>query len=77
MKLSWIGFAFAVVLAAAAASPDVGRAVYAQAPMCNLSGYKAAPGLTAAVAGDALAVTWDGDRSRALTLVLSGGGCCA
>ena len=29
---------------------------------CDLSGYRAQPGLTAALAGDALTVTWDGDR---------------
>src|SRR6266566_435732 len=35
---------------------------------CNLSAYKAASGLTAAVAGDALAVTWDGDKNQEMRL---------
>jgi hypothetical protein len=53
MRLSWFGFAFAAALAAVAPSPGIAPAVHAQASMCNLSGYKAAPGLSAAVAGDA------------------------
>jgi hypothetical protein len=35
---------------------------------CSLAAYKAGPGLIAAVAGDALAVTWDGDRNQELRL---------
>jgi hypothetical protein len=35
---------------------------------CNLTGYTAAPGLSAAVAGDALSVTWDGARAQELRL---------
>ncbi len=35
---------------------------------CNLSAYKAASGLTAAVAGDALAVAWDGDKNQEMRL---------
>ena len=35
---------------------------------CSLTGYKAAPGLTAAVTGDTLAVTWDGAKSQQLRL---------
>ena len=71
MRLSWFGFAFAAALAAVAPSPGIAPAVYAQASMCNLSGYKAAPGLTAAVAGDALAVTWDGDANQEVRLQLT------
>jgi len=71
MKLSWFGFAFAAALAAVAPSPGIAPALYAQASTCNLSGYKAAPGLTAAVAGDALAVTWDGDANQEVRLQLT------
>jgi hypothetical protein len=35
---------------------------------CDLSGYKALPGLKAAVANDALTVTWDGDNQAELRL---------
>src|SRR5262245_53021132 len=38
---------------------------------CNLSGYKAMPGLTAAVEGTALALTWDGDKTDEIRLRLS------
>jgi hypothetical protein len=34
------------------------------APACHLSAYRAQPGLTATVAGDALTLTWDGDRNE-------------
>ncbi len=71
MKLSWFGFAFALALAAAAPRPDVVPALLAQAPMCNLSGYKAGPGMTAAVAGDTLAVTWDGDANQEVRMQLT------
>jgi hypothetical protein len=71
MRLSWFGFAFAAALAAAAPSPGIAPALYAQASMCNLGGYKAAPGLTATVAGDALAVTWDGDANQEVRLQLT------
>src|SRR5262245_8363960 len=48
----------AVILVATAASAD---------PLtCNLGEYKAAAGLTAAVADDALALTWDGDKEQEL-----------
>jgi hypothetical protein len=35
---------------------------------CSLAEYRAQPGLTAAVAGDTLTVTWEGDRNRELRL---------
>src|ERR1700741_1926310 len=35
---------------------------------CDLAGYKAAPGLTAAVADDTLSLVWDGDNSQELRL---------
>ena len=35
---------------------------------CSLAGYKAAPGMTASVAGEALTVTWDGDKNQDLRL---------
>src|SRR6185503_13473674 len=50
----------AAVLVASAASAD---------PLtCDLTGYKAAPGLTAAVADDTLALVWDGDNGQELRL---------
>jgi len=46
-----------------------GGAMAATAPLnCNLSGYQGAAGLNAAATGDALAVTWDGDRNQELRL---------
>src|SRR5712691_7559120 len=56
-----------VVLAASGARAD---------PLsCNLSAYKAASGLAAAVADNTLTVTWDGDRGDELRLrfVVEGG----
>ena len=38
---------------------------------CNLTGYKAAAGLTAAVANDTLTLTWDGEGNQELQLRLS------
>ena len=35
---------------------------------CSLAGYRAASGLTASMAGDALALTWDGDKNQELRL---------
>ena len=35
---------------------------------CNLSGYKAAPGLTASAADNALTLTWDGDKNQEVRL---------
>ena len=49
-------------LAAAAQTPASGSIA------CSLTGYKAAGGLTAAVAADALTVTWDGDKNQELRL---------
>src|SRR6266576_1583768 len=46
-----------------------GGVMAATAPLnCNLSGYQGAAGLNATLAGDALAVTWDGDRNQELRL---------
>ena len=42
--------------------------VYADPLTCDLTGYKALPGLTAAVADQTLAVTWDGDNGAELRL---------
>ena len=71
MRLSWFGFAFAVALAAAVPSPDIAPALYAQSSMCSLSAYKPAPGLVASVAGDVLALTWDGDANQEVRLQLT------
>src|SRR5271154_2225509 len=43
-------------------------AVRADPLTCDLAKYKASPGLLAAVAGDALTVTWDGDNRQELRL---------
>ena len=52
--------AAAAILVASTASAD---------PLnCSLTGYKAAPGLTAAVENQTLAVTWDGDNGAELRL---------
>jgi len=53
----------AVALALTAAS-----ASYADPLTCNLTTYKATPGLTAAVSDNVLAVTWDGDHDTELRL---------
>ena len=71
MKLSWFGFAFAAGAGCRCAASRFAPTLYAQTAMCNLSGYKAAPGLTAAVAGDALALTWDGDANQEVRLQLT------
>ena len=49
--------------------------VFADPLKCDLTGYKTAPGLTAAVADDTLSLVWDGDNSQELRLrfTLSGG----
>jgi hypothetical protein len=46
----------------------VGSTLCADPLTCNLSAYKPAAGLTAAVAGNALTVTWDGDRGQELRI---------
>src|SRR5262245_48585729 len=38
---------------------------------CDLSGYKASPGLAANVAGETLVITWDGDGAAVLRLTLA------
>ena len=53
--------AVALVLTAASAS-------YADPMTCNLTTYKAAAGLTAAVSDNVLAVTWDGDNNTELRM---------
>ncbi len=46
----------------------VGSNLYADPLTCDMKGYKAVVGLTAAAAGNTLTVTWDGDRSQALRM---------
>ena len=46
----------------------VAAAAHADPLNCSLTGYKAAPGLSAAVTGDALAVTWNGEKNAELRL---------
>ncbi len=71
MTRASLGFVFALAVAAALPSPDASPALYAQAPACSLTGYKAAPGLSAAVAGDALSLTWDGDANQEVRMQLT------
>jgi hypothetical protein len=47
---------------------SLASAVHADPLNCNLTGYKAMPGLAAAVADDTLAVTWEGDNGSELRL---------
>src|SRR6185503_15965201 len=65
------GFVFALALAAALPYPDALPSLSAQSPACSLTGYKAAPGLSAAVAGDTLALTWDGDANSEVRMQLT------
>ena len=58
MKVPPTAAAFALVASVASADPL----------NCVLTAYKAMPGLTATVAGQALAVTWDGDEGAELRL---------
>src|SRR5712692_7906308 len=61
MRLARLGlFASAIALAAPAA--------YADPLACTTAGYKAAAGLVAAVADNALTVTWDGEKNQELRL---------
>ena len=72
MTLACFGFVIrSRALAAARRLPMRAPALYAQAPTCSLTGYKAAPGLTAAVAGDALTLTWDGDANQEVRMQLT------
>ena len=54
-----------------AALPLLSLLMRAQAPSCDLSGYHAQPGLTAANGSDGLTLTWDGDPGRQLRLRLA------
>ena len=58
MKVPLTTAAFALVASVASADPL----------NCVLTAYKAMPGLTATVAGQALAVTWDGDEGAELRM---------
>jgi hypothetical protein len=49
----------------------VASSVYADPLTCDLAGYKALPGLTAAVADETLTVSWDGDNNQELRLRLT------
>ena len=60
-RLTLITAAFALVTSALFADPLT----------CNLTGYKALPGLTAAVSDNTLAITWDGDKNREVRLRLT------
>src|SRR3990170_3345781 len=50
---------------------SLASAAYADQLPCNLTEYKATPGLVAAVAGETLTLTWDGDRNQELRLQLA------
>src|SRR5262245_17666243 len=51
------------------------RPLYADPMSCNLSGYKPTPGIAAAMEGNTLAITWDGDKTDEvrLRLAINGG----
>ena len=53
---------------ATAALALVASALHADPLRCNLAGYKALPGLTAAVSDNTLAVSWDGDKNAEVRL---------
>ena len=73
MRTRWIVLA-PVALAAAASCANwlpAATKASAQAPAslnCSLNGYKAAAGLNAALAGEAVTFTWDGDKDQELRL---------
>src|SRR5256885_15998835 len=60
-----------ISVCAAAALLVAGTAASADPLVCTLSGYKAAPGLTAVVADNVLTLTWDGDRTQEVRLRLA------
>ncbi|HKB10873.1 MAG TPA: hypothetical protein VKD69_09465 [Vicinamibacterales bacterium] len=61
MRVSVATVALALVAASASADPLT----------CALTGYKATPGLTAAVADNALTVTWNGEKDSELRMKLA------
>src|ERR1700730_7726812 len=61
----------AAVSSACVAAVMCVASVQADPLSCNLSAYKAAPGLTAVVEGPALALTWDGDANGEVRMRLS------
>ena len=56
------------VFLAAVALVLASSALYADPLKCDLSHYKALPGLTASVSGDALTLNWDGDKGQEVRL---------
>ena len=54
----------------AAAFALVSSTLYADPLQCTMTGYKALPGLSAAVADNTLALTWDGDKNQEVRLRL-------
>ena len=58
-------FAYLFVILASAS------ALHADLLTCSVAHYKASPGLTAAVAGNAATITWDGDNRQELRLRLT------
>src|SRR5262245_52120946 len=61
MRTSFLAILFVAATATVQADPMT----------CNLSGYKAAAGLTAACDAQAVTVTWTGDKSQELRLRLT------
>jgi hypothetical protein len=60
-----------LIAAAVAAALGIGASSTSADPLsCSLTGYTATPGLAAAVAGDTLTMTWDGERSQEVRLRL-------
>jgi hypothetical protein len=67
-RIGWLGaLVTAAILSASSVSADQLN--------CDLGGYAAAPGLTAAVEHDTLTVVWDGDNRQSLRMrfVISAG----
>src|SRR5580765_8528619 len=57
-----------VIAVVAVAIKNVASSTSADPLACNLTGYTVNPGLTAAVSGETLVVTWDGAKSQELRL---------
>ena len=61
MRIAPLAVAFALV----------SSALYADPLQCTMTGYKALPGLSAAVSDNTLALTWDGDKNQEVRLRLT------
>src|SRR5438876_3749572 len=71
MKRHLLVFALALLAAASAYTRGSGVQAAVSPLNCSLSAYKADAGLTAGVAGDALTVTWNGEKNQEMRLRLA------